>query len=718
MHTLQMIHAPRLAVPRRLGLALFRMHIGNGFFVSLGMGIVGVVFALIFGRDVAILTASGALCASIVDKPGSVSVKARMYALAVIGSTLVAMFSMLFEHHVILMGLLVAIMSFVSSLVSAYGRRAIGLSVSAVLALLFGMAANRYAVLPLQDYIVWFFAGGVSYAVFSLASSTLLDVSNRGLFLGEAVHAFSAYLEAKGELYDPQSPTQEALEKLVEAHAIFTEKLQAARDFIFPGRRTASRQRWMAALLALLDCFDAIVASDADVETMRQSGHTDLLLRLKALTLAVAADTEEIALALTVPGHNVVFNSHSEDISALQTEVERLAAMAWGRESIALSAFRSAGHKLGFAIVRLERLAQATDSSADARTILPNVDLESFVHRDRWDPRVLKGLFSLSSPVMRYAIRVTGAMTTGYLLTLLLPNMVHGGWVLLTTSLIMRASYSITRQRRDDRLIGTAAGCIVAAVLVHYIPRDFLFLPVIFTIGAAHAFADVAFKVTAMCASVTALLQLHFLSPEVEPSTVLVLERIGDTVIGASLAWGFSYLLPSWEWKNVPNLVKAVVKADQAYAALALSRRRNDHDFRLARKRAHDAAANLTMAVRRLADEPKNDKTALATLHDLIGANYLLASDLASMRVLFRTRKNELDAEAAEKLLDAARENVALTLTSPETKDKAPMRLSRRSLGDSLGGHNAMVSLTRRLIHIERAAGRVSALAAQYFKQV
>jgi hypothetical protein len=108
----------------------------------------------------------------------------------------------------------------------------------------------------------------------------------------------------------------------------------------------------------------------------------------------------------------------------------------------------------------------------------------------------------------------------------------------------------------------------------------------------------------------------------------------------------------------------------------------------------------------------------LTTLHDLIGANYLLASDLASMRVLFRTRKNELDAEAAEKLLDTARENVSLTLTTPDIKDKTPMRLSRRSLGDSLGGHNAMVSLTRRLIHIERAAGRVSALAAQYFKQV
>ncbi|GAA0538321.1 putative membrane protein YccC [Rhizomicrobium palustre] len=716
MSGLRLIPPHLLAVPRRLGLALFRLHIENGAFVSLGMGIVGGLFALAYGQTVAILAASGALCASVVDKPGPAPVKLRMYALAVSGATFVALFAMLFEHHHIWMGILVAAMSFVSSLASAYGRRAIGLSVAAVLALLFGMAANRASLMPISDYIGIFFAGGVSYALISIGLSALFDIRNRRMFLGEAVHAFSSYLEAKATLYDPACDARLALEKLVEAHAAFTEKLQAARDFVFLGRRTASRQRWMAALLALLDCFDSVVSSDADIETMRQSGHNDLLLRLKALTARFAADTEELALALTTPGAHFSFNPHTAEILELQAEVEQLAATAWGRESLAISAFRSAGHKLALGIARMERLAQATDTSADANTILPKVELEAFVHRDRMDPRVLQSLFSLSSPVMRYAIRVTGAMTAGYMLTLLLPNMMHGGWVLLTTSLIMRASYSITRQRRNDRIIGTAAGSIIAAVLVHYISRDFLFLPVIFSVGAAHAFADVAFKVTATCASITALLQLHFLGPDVEPSSVLVLERLGDTMIGAALSWVFSFVLPSWEWKNVPNLVRAVVDADKSYAALALSRRRNDQDFRLARKRAHDAAANLTMTVRRLADEPRIDKTKLAALHDLVAANYLMASDLASMRVLFRTRKQELNPDDAERVLDLARQNVEQALNPAEAKDKGPTRLSRRSLGESIGGHNAMVSLTRRLIHIERMAGRVSALAAKVLK--
>jgi hypothetical protein len=83
---------------------------------------------------------------------------------------------------------------------------------------------------------------------------------------------------------------------------------------------------------------------------------------------------------------------------------------------------------------------------------------------------------------------------------------------------------------------------------------------------------------------------------------------------------------------------------------------------------------------------------------------------------LFRTRKAELDPDATEKLLTTARSNLVLTLDAGTVKEAHWARLSRRSLGASLGGHNAMVSLTRRLIHIERTAERVAALAAVVMK--
>jgi len=700
------------AVPRRLGLALFRIHTENGAFVSLGMAAVGLGTAALFGRNLAILAATGALCASIVDQPGPVAVKARMFALAVAGTTLLTVLTVLADGHVILMGLLVAAMSFACGLITAYGRRAVGLGVAAVLALLFGTAASAAGAMPVPLHVAVFAAGGALYAAFALAASILLDDRNRRLFLSEAVRAFGGYLAAKAELYDPEAPTRPALQALIEAHAAFTERLQAARDMIFVDSRTPARKRWLAALLALLDCFDTVVSSDADVETLRQSGRDDVLRDLRTLAAALARDAQNLALALAAPGVGFVFSPHAGEIAAIEQGVARLEHEATGHESPTVAAFRSTGHKLVLTIERLSHLAVAVDAR-DAKAILPEVDLEPFVQRERMDPRVLLSQFDFSSPVLRYAIRLTLAMTCGYLITLAMPGMLHGGWVLLTTALIMRASHSVTKQRRNDRIVGTAIGCLIAAGLVHALPRDWLFLPVLVTVGTAHAFATVDFRITALCASITALLQLHFLAPEMPAGIGLFLERLGDTLIGAALSWAFSYLLPSWEWRNLPKLVTAKVDADRAYAALALRRIRDDLQFRLARKRTHDATANLSMTVRRLSDEPRIERRVLGGLNDLIEANYLFASDLASMRVLFRLRARELDPAAADQLLQAARANVETTLAAHHAKDTPLARLSRRSLGASLGGHNAMVSLRRRLIHIERTAERVAALAAK-----
>jgi uncharacterized membrane protein YccC len=246
-------------------------------------------------------------------------------------------------------------------------------------------------------------------------------------------------------------------------------------------------------------------------------------------------------------------------------------------------------------------------------------------------------------------------------------------------------------------------------------PQGWLFLPMLVTVGSAHAFATVDFRVTALSASITALLALHFMAPE---TGAVFFERIFDTLVGAGLAWLFSFLLPSWEWRNVGKLVGAIVNADRKYAALALARIRNDQVYRLARKQAHDATANLSMTVRRLVDEPQVDRRALVALNDLLGANYLFASDLASMRVLFRMRASELEPAATDALLEAARTNVALSLGAPDAKDAPAMRLSRRSRSENLGGANAMISLRRRLVHIEHTAERVAALAARVTKLV
>src|SRR6185312_11887002 len=96
---------------------------------------------------------------------------------------------------------------------------------------------------------------------------------------------------------DIKAEPRAAWQSLIEAHADLVEKLQAARDLIFTGGRT----RWVGGLIALLDAFDTILSSDADIETLRASPHRHLMIRFHGLLEAIAFDIYGLARGFMTP---------------------------------------------------------------------------------------------------------------------------------------------------------------------------------------------------------------------------------------------------------------------------------------------------------------------------------------------------------------------------------------------------------------------------------
>jgi len=313
---------------------------------------------------------------------------------------------------------------------------------------------------------------------------------------------------------------------------------------------------------------------------------------------------------------------------------------------------------------------------------------------------------------MRYAIRLALAMSAGLGLTMAFPHFAHANWVLLTIALIMRANYSVTSQRRWDRVTGTLMGCAIAALLIYLLPDTLLLAAIVAAVGLSHSFFSVRYRFTALFASVSSLLLLHF-SAGTEHAQFY--ERAIDTLIGAALSWGFSFLLPNWESNTLPRIVRGLLAADAGFAKAALRLTSPDQAYRLARKKAFDAVALLSGAISRLADEPNINRKSLAALTELLGANYLLASDLASMPVLVKLRGPELAAGAADQVEAARIRVLSLLSKDPSHKDHAP-EPAQESLS-AIGQNAAMGLLTRRLAHIEHAADKVARLAARPMTQ-
>ena len=692
---------------RSISLAIFRAHLENGLSVAIGVGLTGVTVGAGLGFPAAITAATAALCTSVSDRTDPLSQKGRIMGLAFLSTIFFTGLSSFARFSTPAFIAATVFLGLWAGLISAYGRWALSLAMTSVLAFVLAMGQTFTGPSDAADRLVLTVCGALGYTTYSVAVAFLFDDRGRRLLLAEAMHAFAAYLRAKAALYNPDTTGPAAFRALIDTHATLADRLQAARDSLFARRKHRMQLKRIDTLIALLDAFETVLSSDADIEMLRGAPQRDLLWRLNGFVTQMADEVERLTLALRVRHGHPAPLSHAEQVRLLQDAIGEARAAA--PEDAVIQAYVSTANKLILAASYIGSLSLALEDTTAPSDLARQLNLDLF----RQDsPRVLNILvqqFRWRAPALRYAIRLSLAMVAGLSLTLWFNRFDHANWVLLTIALIMRANYSVTRRRRWDRITGTLIGCVLAVTFVHTLPAPVLLLFIVLAVGVSHAYGLVAYRITAVGASISALLLLHFVAPLAHPQ---FFERIVDTLIGAGLSWAFSYLLPSWEREDLPRTVRGLLEADAGFANAALSLSPANQSYRLARKKAVDAVAQLSGAIRRLADEPNVNRRALAALGELLGAHYLLASDLSSMPVLVKLRAHELDGETAQTAIARTRERVVAML-EPEGPDHADAATPQRDSLASIHASTAMEALVRRLDHIEHSAQKVARLAAR-----
>jgi uncharacterized membrane protein YccC len=700
------------STPSPLALAVFRPHLENGLSVAVGVGLTGLCIGLALDFPAAVAAATGALCVSLPDRNDPLRLKAWLIGFGVLstvfftGLSSFARFSTpAFITATIFTGLW-------CGLISAYGRWSLSVAMCSVLAFVFAMGQTFTTPSEAGDHLMLTVCGALFYAVYALLVGWILDDRGRRLLLAEAMHAFAAYLRAKAAVYNPDTSGPAAFHALIDAHATLADRLQVARDNLYARRSHRIQLKRIDTLIALLDAFETVLSSDADIEILRATSQSkqvgrELMWRLNQLVSEMAEEVERLTLALRARHGHAAPHPHAEDVQHLLAALED--ARIADPHDAALPALASTVHKLVLADSYIATLAVALDDATPPSALAASLDLDLFRQAAPRGTGLFFRQFRWRSPALRYAIRLALAMTTGLGLTLIFPRFAHANWVLLTIALIMRANYSVTRQRRWDRITGTLIGCALAVLFINTMPAVVLVVLIVLAVGTSHAYGLVAYRVTAIGASISSLLLLHFVDPLVHPQ---FFERIVDTLIGAGLSWAFSYLLPSWERHDLPRTVRGLLDADAGFAEAALTSIPTGQRYRLARKRAVDAVAQLSGAIRRLADEPNANRRALAALGELLAANYLLASDLSSMPVLVKLRAKELDPPGAEAAISATRARV-VGLLKPDSGTEEPQEAGQRPGLAAMQGSEAMEVLARRLTHIEHAAQKVARLAAR-----
>ena len=354
-----------------------------------------------------------------------------------------------------------------------------------------------------------------------------------------------------------------------------------------------------------------------------------MLSRIRTAMRVGALDIEHLSLELLTTGRPILPPDHQLAIDGLKREAAAVESDG-ALDKPVREALLAAARRIILSLENIRRLEKTLSDDKTAEAGVGGVDLSAFIPKRSYSLAALGPHFTLASPVLRYSVRLSLAMMAGAIIAQFLGNSGHGNWVLLTIAVVMRANYGLTKQRRDDRVVGTLIGCVIAAGAVAWLPAGALVAVQGLSLALFQSYVRLNYRLASVGASVMALVSLHLVQPSL-PAPVLA--RLADTLIGAAIAHLFSYVWPHWEFTEAPRVATRLLARLAAFASVALKPDASANDYRMARRNMIEALAALSDSAGRMSIEPTTTRKGLDEMAMLLIAAYGLVAELSAARL-------------------------------------------------------------------------------------
>ncbi len=670
-------------------------YVVNGITVAIGIGLVQVLFAALAGSQVAQLASVGALCASLADRPNTAArTRYRVLSAAILACTAVLIMALL-EPWPIAVGVGISLIAFVAMMTMAWGPRAGPVSFAPILALVF-VTALPSAGLTAPRLAAWSALGAAVYLGWALAVGEWLQSHYRRLALAATLRAAAQLFRARAAiLQDPgtgEETGQGRMQLWIDDETALADQLQAARDLLFVAPDTPRSRGETGVLLRIIELRDILLASRLDFDLLGADQAGRMVRERAAVnlwSLAASLDIAEDALRGGDPPP--VGPEPGAGVQKLPNEASF--APDDPRAALLPGFFARLQH-LAENVSRIQALLRGEHEALP----LSESQLRLFVTPEGWPLAALRSELSLRSPVLRHAVRMSLALGSAYFIARNLPWASHPHWLVLSVAVVLRGNLEQTLSRRNQRVLGTMLGCVVVLLLAGLHSATLLAVAFLVAVGVAHAFVTVRYLVTSMAGTIMGLLQLYMADTG---GGFAIAERLADTVLGALLAWSFSYVLPSWERRTLPQTISRTLLALRAYAALALSRDASDAIAqRLARRKAYDALGAVVAIMKRSTVEPRRVRLPVRDLGALVDHGQMLMAHLSVIRLMLARSSAELGRpEASAALHDSqALLRACLAPEAPACCDaESPDSPGLESLPAEPPAHDRLPWLLRRL---------------------
>ncbi|MEJ8677209.1 YccS family putative transporter [Plesiomonas shigelloides] len=528
-------------------------------------------------------------------------------------------------------GLLIS--SFCFTMLGAIGQRYATISFGALLIAI-------YTMLGVTLYDTWYqqplllLAGAVWYSLIALLSHALRPVRPVQENLANCYELLARYLDAKSAFFDPDEADRydELQIQVALSNGALVSSLNQTKLSLLSrlkgDRGQRSTRRLLRYYFVAQDIHERASSAHNQYHALAKLfRHSDVLFRFQRLLLLQAKACRQLAKSI-ISGddynHDFRFerafnllNASLERHQPQQAEDKRLLA------------------SLNFVLRNLQAIDwQLSHIESEQIIGLPqdNTLADDGLHgiRDIWTR--IRNQLTPGSALFRHAVRMSLVLCAGYACIMAF-NMERGYWILLTSLFVCQPNYSATRLRLRQRVLGTLAGIIAGLPLLYLIPSQEGQLVLIVVLGVLFfAFRTVQYGYATAFITMLVLFCFNLMGAGFD----IAIPRVTDTLIGCGIAWlAVTFVWPDWRYRRLPLVIQRAIDSNTSYLSEVIAQYQQGKDdslsYRIARRAAHNADAELASVISNMSSEPLRSRRILEEGFRLLCLNHAMLGYISAL---------------------------------------------------------------------------------------
>jgi len=552
----------------------------------------------------------GIIAAALAESPDRVAgrMKALLVTLICFGVTSLSV-RLLFPYPwLFAIGLALSTFAFV--MLGALGERYATIATASLILAVYtmlGVAQHAVNAVPFLHDPLLLLAGTCWYGAISLVAAAIFANRPASQVVSQVFVALGRYLALKAALLEPvRGRDVKALRLALAAqNGRLVGQMNRARQILLlwaqsprPARGARPFLQWY---FLAQEVHERASSAHHPYEALSEAfSRSDVLFRCQRLMSLQASSCTRLGQAIA---QGDVFDYGNEGTLALDELGGALSyVQATGQQDKSLiNALADLCRNISTIELRLSHAGHPNELEVNADSQLRDADPQTLT--EMW--LRLRQQFTPSSRRFRHGLRLSAALTAGYALLSLL-HLPQGYWVMLTTVFVCQPNFSSTWLRLGQRIGGTVAGLLVSTLFISAFPHPLAQLALVVVTGVAFFnFRTERYSLATACITVLVLVCFN----QFGSSYALVWPRLMDTLLGSLLAIAaVAFILPEWHGKRVHHAMARSLSLSAIYLSEILSQYRSgprdDLPYRVARRDAHNADAELSSTLASMLTEP------------------------------------------------------------------------------------------------------------------